>query len=82
MDIPDNTEDEKTLAMGFQHILLGTGERCFKKIYNYETFKGLFFAVAVMSEIFANVSGTSLIYLLWETDFLFSHGIYILGCKV
>ena len=35
-----------------------------------------------MAEIFGNVSGASLIYLLWRTDFLFTHGKYIVGCKV
>ena len=45
-------------------------------------FQGLFFIVSVMSEIFANISGASLIYLLWKTDFILTHGIYIIGCKV
>ena len=27
LDIPDNTENEKTVVMGVLHILLGTGEK-------------------------------------------------------
>ena len=45
-------------------------------------FQGLFFIVCVMSELFANVSGMSLIYLLWRIDFLFTHGTFIVVCKV
>ena len=86
MDIPDDNEKErKTFNMGFLHTLLGTGEKEVKlwfSVNNCENIQVLFFIVSVMVEIFANVSGTSLIYLLWRTDFLFTHGILIVGCKV
>ena len=51
--------------------------------YIYEnSFQGVFFIVCVASEIFSNISGISLIVLLWKTEFLLPHGIYIVGCKV
>ena len=49
---------------------------------NENSFQVLFFIVCVLVEIFANVSGISLIILFWRTDFLFTHAIYIVGCKV
>ena len=87
VDIPDdNLDQSKTLDMGFLHALLGTSEiqhLTVAFIDNFEnSFQGLFFIAAVLSEIFANVSGMSLIYLLWTTDFIFPYGIYIVGCKV
>ena len=36
VDIPDSTEDEKTLAMGFLHILLDTGEILKKYIFFFK----------------------------------------------
>ena len=85
VDIPDDSQDgSKTFDMGFLHQILGTGD-----IYlwlslnnNENSFQVLFFIVCVLVEIFANVSGISLIILFWRTDFLFTHAIYIVGCKV
>ena len=53
-----------------------------KKSNCENSFLVLFFIVSVMVEIFANFSGTSLIYLLWSTGFLLTHGIYLVGVKV
>ena len=86
VDIPDDSQDgSKTwVDMGFLHQILGTGDiYLWLSVYNNEnSFQVLFFIVCVLVEIFANFSGISLIYLLWRTDFLFTHGIYIVGCKV
>ena len=72
------------LDMGFLHQILGTGDiYLWLSVNNNEnSFQVLFFIVCVLVEIFANFSGISLIYLLWRTDFLLTHGIYIIGCKV
>ena len=85
VDIPEANQDEsKTFDMGFLHTILGTGDiyLWLSNNINENSFQVLFFIVCVLVEIFANVSGISLIYLLWRTDFLFTHAIYIVGCKV
>ena len=78
----DSEEEIKIFNMGLLHRFLGTSELNRRASQNIMMSLGLFFTVCVISEIFSNISGTSLIYLFWETDFLFSHGIYIVICKV
>ena len=85
VDIPEANQDEsKTFDMGFLHKILGTGDFYLwqSNNINENSFQVLFFIVCVLVEIFANVSGISLIILFWRTDFLFTHAIYIVGCKV
>ena len=77
--------------MGFVHRMFGTG-KTEPTIYKRFDLKPpnwwhlisteRFFIFSLASEIFANFSGTSLIFLLWQTGFFGSHGIYIVLCKV